>query len=569
MQDAKEEVRARLDIEDVIGEYVQLKRAGRNYKGLSPFTQERTPSFVVSPDKQIWHCFSTSKGGDVFSFIMEVEGVDFKGALEVLARKAGVDLDQYKTAKDGELSHKRKRAREAHTLAARFYQQTLIRDKQALEYVKSRGFNRQVIGDFLLGYAPSDGKLLVAALRRKGFSQTELRDAGLLNQYGGDLFRGRLVVPLMDTTGQVIGFTGRVLVDDGNGPKYLNTPETLLYNKTRHVFGLSQAKEAIRKQDFSVIVEGNLDVVSSHQVDVKNVVATAGTALTEAQLRALSRLSPNVRLSFDGDKAGLAAAERAIPIAQHVGVELSMITLPDGVKDPDELIQKDPELWRSALDNHKPAIDWLLEQYKTREDLSTAAGKRAYTTAGLGLVKSISDPVTREHYMQLIAKTIDTTLKSLEDKIATIDTETKRLKQTNVVSGEVKKEPASAKQQDIFLALLLFTPEARELVAPRDVALTGDHRQDIVKQIRDNLQPETDYAKILVLRAEELYSHWSVEERTKEAARILRMITKEHKKTKRDELIDELRKAEASDDDRRAGELRSELNNLIKEINNG
>ncbi|HEU4716161.1 MAG TPA: DNA primase, partial [Candidatus Saccharimonadales bacterium] len=300
MQDAKEEVRARLNIEDVIGEYVQLKRAGRNFKGLSPFSGEKTPSFFVSPDKHIWHDFSSNKGGDVFSFVMEAEGMDFRQALEHLARKAGVDLSEYESKGSRDLSRRKKRLMDAHDLAATYYQHSLLRNQHALEYVfKKRGLSKQIVQDFRIGYAPTAGDALVQFLMKKGFTKRELADAGLTNRFGGDMFRGRMTVPLMDPTGQVIGFTARIIIDDPNAPKYLNTPQTLLYDKGRHVFGLSQAKESIRKSDYAVVVEGNLDVVSSHQADIKQVVATAGTAMTENHLRALKRLSGNVRLAFD------------------------------------------------------------------------------------------------------------------------------------------------------------------------------------------------------------------------------------------------------------------------------
>jgi DNA primase len=219
MQDAKEEVRARLNIEDVIGEYVQLKRAGRNFKGLSPFSGERTPSFMVSPDKHIWHDFSSGKGGDIFTFVMEVEGMDFRQALEHLARKAGVDLTMYQSAQSGELARKKKRLLEAHQLAANYFQQSLIKNEHAAKYVfQKRGLSKEIVRDFMIGYAPQSGDALVQFLTKKGFTKKELADAGLTNRFGGDLFRGRMTVPLMDASGQVIGFTARIIEDDPTAP---------------------------------------------------------------------------------------------------------------------------------------------------------------------------------------------------------------------------------------------------------------------------------------------------------------------------------------------------------------
>lgn len=573
MQDAKEEVRARLDIEDVVGEYVQLRRAGRNYKGLSPFTQERTPSFVVSPDKNIWHDFSSGRGGDVFNFVMEVEGVEFREALEILARRAGVDLSKYRNGADGQLAKKKKRSLEAHKLAANFYQHHLVKTPHALEYARERGLNKHIIGEFMIGYAPDGG--LADSLVKRGFAREELREAGLLNQYGGDLFRNRLVVPLMDGAGQVIGFTGRTIGDDTGGPKYLNTPETALYNKTRHVFGLSQAKAAIRKEDFTVIVEGNLDVVASHQVGVANVVATAGTALTEAQLRALARLSPQVRLAFDADKAGVAAAERSIPLAQNVNVQLSMITLPDGVKDPDELIQKDPKLWRNALDNHMPVVDWLLAQYASREDLSTAAGKHAYTNAGLQAVHKLQDPVDREHYMQIMAEATSSTLGAIQAKLKNVDNATSEqgLKPVRVASKPVH---ADYVQQDVLLALACVDGDVRQMLSDVELGLDGEQRMHVLEFLRQTdedmhvppkeLHAYEEYAKMLVLRAEELYAGWQSRDRREQAAAILRKLTKEHKKAKIEQLVSELREAEGRFEDERAEKLRAEINALIKGV---
>jgi DNA primase len=224
MQDAKEEIRSRLNIEDVVSEYVQLKRSGRNFKGLSPFTGERTPSFYVSPDKNIWHDFSSNKGGDVFSFIMEVEGLDFREALELLAQRAGVDMSQYSSQGAQDLAKKKRRYQEANDLAAHYYQRSLIQNPHAIEYVfKQRGLSKDIVQTFKIGYAPSSGDALVSFMKKKGFQPRELAEAGLTNRFGGDLFRGRMMVPLMDGSGQVIGFTARILENDPNAPKYLNT----------------------------------------------------------------------------------------------------------------------------------------------------------------------------------------------------------------------------------------------------------------------------------------------------------------------------------------------------------
>ncbi len=581
MQDAKEEIRARLNIEDVVSEYVQLKRAGRNFKGLSPFSGEKTPSFIVSPEKNIWHDFSSNKGGDVFSFIMEVEGIDFRGAIELLAQRAGVDLSVYDSAGSQEAARQKRRLLEAHQLAARYYQQSMMQNKNALEYVfKKRNLSKEIVQTFLIGYAPDSGDALVQFLTKKGFSSQELALGGLTNRFGGDLFRGRMMVPLMDASGQVIGFTGRILNDEPNAPKYLNTPETPLYNKSRHVFGLSQAKESIRKSDYTVIVEGNLDVVSSHQAGVTQVVATAGTAMTEAHLKALVRLSPNVRLAFDGDAAGLAATERAIPIAQTVGIDLTIVSLPDGFKDPDELIQEDVALWQKAIDTSENVVEWLFEQYSKREDMSSPKGRRQFTTAALRVIRSLQDAVEKESYiksyMEKISAYTSTTLDSVQKKLATVDSEEKprELKPVHI-SEESRQDPVA--YQDNLLALTLVDPPVRELLSElTEEMLPTDERRAVLAYIRDvtetvqstpkELQDYDTYVKILLLKADTRYGEWDDKDRYHEAARLIRLTKSEHKQKQKDVLMNELREAEDIGDEVEALRLRHALNELIKEM---
>jgi DNA primase len=580
MQDAKEEVRARLNIEDVIGEYVQLKRAGRNFKGLSPFSGEKTPSFIVSPDKHIWHDFSSNKGGDVFTFIMEVEGMDFRASLEHLARKAGVDLTIYDTKGSQEIAQRKKRLLLAHDLAANYYQQSLIKNQHAMDYVfGKRGLSKQIVQDFRIGYAPASGDALVQFLTKKGFTNQELSQAGLVNRFGGDLFRGRMMVSLMDGAGQVIGFTGRIIGDDPNAPKYLNTPQTLLYDKSRHVFGLSQAKESIRTGDYAVIVEGNMDVVSSHQVGISQVVATAGTAITEQHLKALVRLSGKVRLAFDGDKAGLAATERAIPIAQNVGVELSIITLPGTAKDPDELIKQDPKLWQQAIDNAEPAVDWVIKQYSLREDMKASAGKRRFTTAALDVVRILQDPVEQEYYLTKISKLSDSSVEALKDKLASGEKQVSEQHKKVAQQSDIIQDPAS--YQDNLLAVALIDGATHDLFRSVDIEIfIGEQRRAVVgylsefggKPVKDTpeqLQIHDIYVKILLLKADYRYADWNDQDRYFETARLLRQVMNEHKKKQKDILTEQLRDAETLGDDAKSNEIRGMINKLIKEIQSG
>jgi DNA primase len=463
--DAVDEVKSRLSIEDVIAEYVPLKRAGRNFKGLSPFTSENTPSFVVSPEKQIWKDFSSGKGGSLFDFVMEVEGLDFKDALELLARKAGVDLEQYRTStKKGP---NKSRLYELLELSTKFYQVQFSKNKMTLEYVfKTRKFTKETALTWKLGYSPNNGSALVDFAKSKGFSEAEIKQAGLSsNSYRGklqDMFRGRLMVPLQDNEGRVIGFTARQLDSNPKAPKYINTPQTALYDKSRHVYGLHLAKEHIRRHNFAVLTEGNLDVIASHQAGVNETVATAGTALTEAQLKTIGRFSGDIRLCFDSDRAGLNATERAIPIASKVKVSLSIIDIPSG-KDPDELIRQDPKLWQESIKNNKYALDWLVERYKKLLDVSTAKGKREFSDVLLPLIKKLDDPVEQDHYLNVIAKAIDVSKSALDEKMeagpSEIATPRKKIKTTVTLD---KASIEYQRTQDRFLSLLLARQTLRE-----------------------------------------------------------------------------------------------------------
>ena len=559
--DAVEEVKSRLSIEDVISEYVQLKRAGRNWRGLSPFTNEKTPSFMVSPEKQIWHDFSSGKGGNLFSFVMEVEGLDFKGALELLARKAGIDLDQYRTSNRGGGPDKEKLF-ELLELSTKFYQVQFSKNQIALEYVlKKRGFSKETALEWKLGYSPNNGSALIEFAKSKGFSEAQLKQAGLSAQHykGGiqDMFRGRLMIPLQDPQGRVIGFTARLLDDDPKAPKYINTPQTVLYDKSRHIYGLHLAKEAIRKSQFVVLVEGNLDVIASHQAGVRQVVATAGTALTEPHLKALSRFTGDIRLSFDADKAGVAATERAIPIASRVKVSLSIIDIPAG-KDPDELIRQDPKLWAEAITKNQYALDWLMARYEKLLDVTSAQGKRQFSDILLPVVRALSDPVEKDHYLNAIASSIGVAKEALEQKYqktAGPETATRRRR--------VKVEPVAIdrlalenkKAQDNFLSLMLMRPTLREfltLIQPE--MLHDDEARQLLAFLKtnpdfdgkqaSNLKNLADYVKIEALLYEELYQGLELNELHYEAARLQARLVEQFIKTEKLKIAEQLETAD-------------------------
>lgn len=449
MNDAKEEIKSRLAVEDVVGQYVELKRSGRTLKGHSPWGVDKTPSFMVSPEKGIWHDFSANKGGDIFTFIMEVEGISFKEAIEKLAGMAGVDLSKYSGSDKG-VTKRKLRAKEALNLATKYYQACLVRNKSVCEYVfYKRNLNRGTVADFKIGYSPASGKALKAVLEKRGFTERELDDAGLLNRFKSDLFKNRMMIPFIDTTGNIIGFTARVL--DKSEPKYLNTPETILFNKSRFIFGLHNAKESIRKNGFVVIVEGNMDVISSHQAGVKEAVATSGTAMTVQHLKALSNLTSDIRLAYDGDEAGVKATERAIMLAGDLGINLTVISNYHGAKDPDELIQKDPSLWQQAVNEKVPAVDWLLDKYEEHLDLRQAPDKKQYSDVALKLLSYLKDEIEKATYMKKVAKKLGVEPEVLAKKGARLDQELEKAShrkylkkpKTELVPDHIKKMETS------------------------------------------------------------------------------------------------------------------------------
>lgn len=569
-----EEIKARINIEDLASEYLDLRRAGRNFKALSPWTNERTPSFIVSPEKQIWHDFSSGKGGDIFGFIMEVEGLTFREALEFLARKAGIELQQFDNIRAKQIVQKKKRLYEVLRVSANFYQHFLVRDKTALDYVfRKRRLSKEIVQEFKIGYAPKGQRTLVDFLQKKGFALDEIRDAGMTNRFGGDIFRDRMVIALQDISGAPVGFTGRLLAESDNAPKYLNTPQTLLYDKSNNVFGLSQAKNEIRKAGFAVVVEGNMDVISSHQAGIKNVVATAGTAITARHLKTIARFSNDIRLCFDADAAGVNATERAIKLAQEVGVELSIIALnqtSNDAKDPDELIQIDPNLWRESISRPKPAVEWVFDQYEKRLDISTASGKRQFSNIALMLVKNLSDPVEKEFYLDEIARRIKTSREALLAKFSS-DKQPAKLKHIKAEKTEVVKDDFV--YEDDLLALILIEEKfAAKIVDLPKNPLHGENRNQIFEIIRNNdrdkLKKFDNYVKILLLKADERYGEIK-ESADKEIERLVDKV-KMQKLLEQKEILDsKLEAAEVDGDENLKREIIAQIIELNKELNSG
>jgi DNA primase len=410
-----DEIKQRINIVEVVQEYLPLKKAGTNWKGLCPFHGEKTPSFMVSEDRMIFHCFGCGEGGDVFTFLQKIEGYDFPEVLKLLADRAGVKIER----RDPRIQHERNLLSEIVKLSALFYRKVLTdspRAERAREYLKERGLKTETESAFLIGFAPDGWETLCSFLSKRGYKEDDLVSSGMcLRSVNGrglyDRFRNRIMFPIKDHQGQVVGFTGRLLPEDEKKPdaggKYVNSPETPLYRKSSVLFALDAAKQEIRRQDLAVLVEGNMDVVSSHQAGVTNVVAASGTALTEDQLKLLGRYTHRLAVAFDADAAGDAAAKKGIIAALRNGFLVKVIVIPPALgKDPDDLVRKDPELWKQAIGGAVDIIDFLVASARAKFDLKTIEGKKAAVDQIVPIIFEVNDPVAAAHYVKVLSEAV-------------------------------------------------------------------------------------------------------------------------------------------------------------------
>lgn len=395
-------IKSKVNIVDLISEYITLKKAGVNFKANCPFHQEKTPSFMVSPERGIFHCFGCGVGGDVFKFLMLKEGLDFPESLEVLAKKAGVVLKR-QTSK---IKNQKEQLFAANSKALDFFHHILIKHplgQKAKEYLKSRGLTDETISIFKLGYAPNSWDSLSKFLIKRGYKMSDLIEAGLLvpSKNGGyDRFRGRIMFPLIDVKNNVLGFAGRVL---GAGePKYINTPATTIFDKSKFLYGLNLSKSEIKQKNAAVLVEGEMDMIVSFQSGVSNVVASKGTALTEGQIDLIKHYSEGILLCFDKDLAGDFASRRGIDLADQAGLNIKVLELKKG-KDPAEVAAADVAVWRKAVDEAEPIYDYYLRSTMLRFDVKSAEGKRRIASELIPIWKKIYDPLTKEHYIQKLA----------------------------------------------------------------------------------------------------------------------------------------------------------------------
>jgi DNA primase len=405
------EIKSKLPVADIIGETVALKRAGSAFKGLCPFHAEKTPSFIVNPEREAWHCFGCGEGGDIFTFLMKRDGLDFREALARLAEKAGVELSE-RTARE---DRRKRRLREALEAAIAWYREVLLQTPQgerARGYLEERGFSTATLDRFSIGYAPNNWEMLTGRLAARGFSADELIGSGLgsPSNRGGviDRFRGRVIIPIRDSSGRAIGLGGRIMPGI-EGPKYLNSPAGPLFDKSHTLFAIDLAKTAIRREKLTVIVEGYTDVMAAHQAGFENVVASLGTALTRGQIELALKYGEAIALAYDVDLAGDSAAREGLLAqlgADHSVSKVRMVRIPDG-KDPDELIRGNPDAWRQAVADAREVVGFAIERLASEAEMGSVAGKRAFTGRVLAIIKAIPDPLERNFYVQQVAQRVN------------------------------------------------------------------------------------------------------------------------------------------------------------------
>jgi DNA primase len=506
-----DKIKAKLDIVEVISSYgIEAKRAGSNFKASCPFHQEKTASFMINPQIQIYKCFGCGNGGDAIKFIQEIEKVSFPDAMKIAADKAGIELSNVNYTKDKKADEEKKRIIEANTITAKFYNYVLNKLPQGeagRAYADKRKIDKKRVEDFLVGYAPKSYSALKNVLLKRGFKETELVAWGLLVDRNGssiDKFRERLMQPIFDTAGNILGFSGRYIGTNKDTPKYLNSPETPIYKKNELLYGLYQGKDAIRKKKFVILVEGNIDILSSHRAGIENIVAPLGTAFTMNQAKLIKRFADQVYFSFDTDDAGTKALERAIDIVEKIGLKHKVINL-TGYQDADEMIVKTPGEWEVRLASPMNSVEYLFKVYSRDVDLRNPDNKSTFRDRVMPVINSLTDEVQQAFFMNKLADIVGVEEKRLEKRL---------IKKPHV---EVEEEPEEVKvpiskvkvEAEEYLAAIIMQNKLK----PKDFNVNifeADHVKEILKlyfeekKIEENAEHYQEYMKIMTIDLSEI-----------------------------------------------------------------
>ncbi len=554
-----EEIKSRLDLVEIVKEYVQLEKVGSNMRAPCPFHAEKTPSFFVSPTRQTWRCFGgCGEGGDMFDFVMKMEGVEFIDALRLLAKKAGVKLEKKSREERGE----REKLYELYELAVQFYEKQLQasrKGKRAKNYLIERGISSESIKTWRLGYSPDSWQSLSEFLISKGYRRQEVIKSGLAikkDDHSYDRFRGRIMFPIMNTASSPIAFGGRVFEGDDKTAKYLNSPQTPLYDKSKVLYGLDKAKMEIRRHGFCILVEGYTDVIMSSQMGHGNVISTSGTALTDQQLNILQRYTKNIYTAFDMDSAGASATKKGIEMARKKDFDVKVIDLPEG-KDPADLIKEDPEKWKKAVEEVENIMEFYFKAAFRGKNPTEPKDKKEIAIELLPLIKRIPNSIERSHWIKKLAEEINVNEKAIVDQLA--KTESKEKKE-NIKSGEVKSERKSRKEilEERILSIAAKKPEMIEKI--ENVTLSP-FSQDIINALKtgkeNQLKEKVDYFALRPIEAEDY---------EKEMDSCIREIKKENIKKELREAHLKIKKAEKDKNKKELKVLTEEVYELSKKL---
>lgn len=511
MSDSIEEIKQRLSIIDVISPYVELHKAGKNFKGKSPFSAEKTPSFYVSPDRGMYYCFSTSQGGDMFTFIQAMEGIDFKEALKLLAQKAGVEL----VPEDPKKKTERERLYGALEAAATFYAAELEKEPVAENYLERRGVKPETIAKWRIGFAPGPPKRgwreVKDYLIDHGYSKEELLKAGLIkNADSGkepfDVFRDRVMFPLFDPGGKVVAFSGRILHPDDKAPKYVNSPETILYKKSELLYGYDKAKQGIRHLNFSLIVEGQFDVVMCHQAGYNNAVAVSGTALTLHHVQLLERLSDRVVLSLDADRAGIAAMKKAALVMLGRGLDVKVAELPLG-QDPADVIAKDAAAFKQTIGKSVHVIEFLLHVLR-REIADDRSFKLKVRDEVLPFILLLPNRIDQEHFVAIVAEAIKSTADAVRFELGRLREQGQAAAGKSGLHHAVVDEKLSSPKtaSDVSKKSYLYLLAAVEVIDEK-LAAKVRVELDAVKRFAELEAPDESERAGVVFTLEQIFTH--------------------------------------------------------------
>ncbi|MEK7160483.1 MAG: DNA primase, partial [Patescibacteria group bacterium] len=523
MDNAVEEIKQKLDVVEILGDYLRLAKAGRNFKARCPFHNERTASLMVSPERQIWHCFGCGVGGDIFGFIMKVEGLEFVDALRLLAQKAGVTLKR-QNQNNNQAQSQKKRLYEVCELAAKFFETQLFKSaagKKPLAYLKERGLKDASLTQWRLGWAPDKWRALYEFLKTRGYKDEEILSAGLAVKPEEDLtknqklqtkncydrFRSRIIFPIFDLQGQVIAFGGRIFGEGKSEEtaKYLNSPQTPLYDKSSVLYGLNRAKGEIRSQDKCLIVEGYMDLIMAHQADVKNAVASSGTALTENHLKIIGRYTKNLTMAFDSDEAGGLATQRSIDLALQRDFEVRIILMKD--KDPADLIKKNPTSFKAAMADAVSIKDFYFSRTLAKYDIKTAEGKKQIRKTLLPVIKSLASRTEQSEWLKDLASCLRAEEKDLLADLAATKTPLMDERQAPDLSQKpvaAPLKPRLVQLEERFVGLCLNCPP----MSFDELAISEkDFSDEALGQIFQGLkkgQKEKDWSEELKLKIDYL-----------------------------------------------------------------